>query len=155
RVLVASCVRRAEAGMVVRTASPRCVTARKLVTELLLADHPRPCAKQEQFGTCDLENLGAQLGLGEPRFPATRFLAEGGNGAGEGASRAVRVWRTVRRARSRTSRSSSPSIRGRWSPCRLYVRTAGSAAPLTSTVRMERWPAPPPGAGPRTRGGFA
>src|SRR5207249_11260896 len=79
---VASCVRQAEAGMVVRTASERCVLARKLVTELLLADHPTPCAKQQQFGTCDLENLGAQLGLGKPRFPATRFLNRNGGASG-------------------------------------------------------------------------
>src|SRR5205823_13473856 len=46
RVLPAACVRQAEEGMVVRTDTERCATARKMVTELLLADHPRPCAKQ-------------------------------------------------------------------------------------------------------------
>jgi formate dehydrogenase major subunit len=75
RVLAASCVRLAEEGMQVSTDSERCRVSRRIVAELLLADHPRPCAKQNQFGTCDLENLGARLGIADPRFPASREWA--------------------------------------------------------------------------------
>jgi formate dehydrogenase major subunit len=81
RVLAAACIRPAEAGMVVRTTSDRAVSARKIVTELLLADHPRPCEKQRQWGTCDLENLASELGLAAPRFAAVRRWEGKGNGA--------------------------------------------------------------------------
>src|SRR5262245_21661082 len=72
RVLAAACIRPAENGMVVRTSSERALAARRMVTELLLADHPSPCEKQRQWGSCDLENLAADLGIAAPRFPAVR-----------------------------------------------------------------------------------
>ena len=40
RVLAASCIRKAEDGMVVHTASARAVSARKMVMEMLVADQP-------------------------------------------------------------------------------------------------------------------
>src|SRR5690242_15084657 len=48
RVLTASCVRPAENGMVVTTDSPKVVAARRTVVEMLMADHPSPCARQQQ-----------------------------------------------------------------------------------------------------------
>src|SRR5438128_451300 len=45
RVLAASCVRPCEEGMKVETASPKVKKHRKMLTALLLADHPAPCAK--------------------------------------------------------------------------------------------------------------
>jgi len=39
-----------------------------MLVELLMADHPTPCAKQQQLGTCELEALAARYGLGQPRF---------------------------------------------------------------------------------------
>ena len=41
RTLAASCIRKPDPGMVVRTATPRAERARKLVMELLVADHPK------------------------------------------------------------------------------------------------------------------
>ncbi len=68
RVLTASCVRPAENGMVVSTKSPKVVNARKTVVELLMADHPSPCARQQNSGDCELETLAAHDGVTHPRF---------------------------------------------------------------------------------------
>ncbi|MBI1813374.1 MAG: formate dehydrogenase subunit alpha [Deltaproteobacteria bacterium] len=69
RTLQAACVRPVEDGMVVRTATASVLRARRTLVELLLADHPSPCAK-EQVGHCALEHLGRDLGIGLPRFAA-------------------------------------------------------------------------------------
>src|ERR1700746_3776009 len=50
RVLTAACVRPAEDKMVVSTHSPKVVNARKTVVELLMADHPSPCAREQNSG---------------------------------------------------------------------------------------------------------
>src|SRR5262245_9741730 len=68
RVLAASCVRPVEAGMVVDTTSEAVRNARRTVVELLLADHPSPCARQRATGDCELELLGAHDGVTTPRF---------------------------------------------------------------------------------------
>jgi formate dehydrogenase major subunit len=69
RTLQAACVRPVEDGMVVRTATASVLGARRTLVELLLADHPSPCAR-EQVGNCALEHLGRDLGIGLPRFAA-------------------------------------------------------------------------------------
>jgi len=69
RVLTASCVRPAENGMVVSTNSPKVASARKTLVELLMADHPSPCARQRQSGDCELEVLAKHEGVEQPRFP--------------------------------------------------------------------------------------
>ena len=40
-----------------------------MLTELLMADHPSPCAKETQTGDCELEALVRRLELGPPRLP--------------------------------------------------------------------------------------
>ena len=62
RVLAASCVRPCEEGMSVQTASERVEKQRKMLTALLLADHPIPCSKETSTGDCDLEMLGRRFG---------------------------------------------------------------------------------------------
>ncbi|HKF25253.1 MAG TPA: 2Fe-2S iron-sulfur cluster-binding protein, partial [Candidatus Acidoferrum sp.] len=52
RVLAASCVRPVEPGMKVTTNSDKVQAARKTLLELLLADHPSPCARQRNSGDC-------------------------------------------------------------------------------------------------------
>ncbi|MFL5244939.1 MAG: cyclic nucleotide-binding domain-containing protein [Gemmataceae bacterium] len=71
RVLAPACYRPIEEGMKVQTAatSPRVRTAVKTVTELLLADHPTPCAKHREYHDCELEVLAEKLGIKESRFP--------------------------------------------------------------------------------------
>src|SRR5205823_14396601 len=53
RVLAASCVRPVEPGMKVVTNSEKVVNARKTLLELLMSDHPWPCARQQHSGDCE------------------------------------------------------------------------------------------------------
>jgi CRP-like cAMP-binding protein/Fe-S-cluster-containing dehydrogenase component len=76
RVLSASCVRPAEAGMKVVTNSEKVVAARKTILELLMADHPSPCARQQKSGDCELETLAAAAGIAQSRF-ARRTISRG------------------------------------------------------------------------------
>jgi CRP-like cAMP-binding protein/Fe-S-cluster-containing dehydrogenase component len=76
RVLTASCVRPVEPGLKVETQSPKVLNARKTLLELLMADHPSPCARQEHSGDCELETLAEAAGVAEPRF-AKRSIARG------------------------------------------------------------------------------
>ncbi len=68
RVLSAACVRPAEPGMKVSTTSPKVVSARKTLVELLMADHPSPCARQQQSGDCELETLAKDEGIKQSRY---------------------------------------------------------------------------------------
>ena len=69
RVLSAACVRPVEPGMKVVTNSEKVLAARKTLLELLMADHPSPCRRQERSHDCELETLAKQAGIGTPRFP--------------------------------------------------------------------------------------
>jgi CRP-like cAMP-binding protein/formate hydrogenlyase subunit 6/NADH:ubiquinone oxidoreductase subunit I len=69
RVLSASCVRPVEPGMKVVTHSEKVLNARRTLLELLMSDHPSPCARQEKSGDCELEALAKAAGVTEPRFP--------------------------------------------------------------------------------------
>jgi len=68
RVFTASCVRPAEPGMVVNTASEKVQRARRTLLEMLMADHLSPCARQQHSGDCELETLAKQAGIAEPRY---------------------------------------------------------------------------------------
>src|SRR5690242_9687888 len=76
RVLSASCVRPVEPGMKVVTNSEKVLSARKTLLELLMSDHPAPCARQQKSGDCELEALAKSAGIIEPRF-AKRAVARG------------------------------------------------------------------------------
>jgi CRP-like cAMP-binding protein/Fe-S-cluster-containing dehydrogenase component len=68
RVLSASCVRPVEPGMEVVSNSEKVLSARKTLLELLMSDHPSPCARQEKSGDCELEALAKAAGITQPRF---------------------------------------------------------------------------------------
>src|SRR6267154_2473812 len=76
RVLSAACVRPVEPGMKVSTNSEKVLSARKTLLELMMADHPSPCARQKNSGDCELETLAAEAGVSEPRF-ARRTVSRG------------------------------------------------------------------------------
>src|ERR1700691_234165 len=57
RVFTASCARPVEPGMNVTTGSDRVRGARLTLIELLMTDHPAPCARQQYSGDCELETL--------------------------------------------------------------------------------------------------
>src|SRR3954454_24964200 len=58
RVLAASCVRPCEEGMTVRTGGERVEQQRRMLTALLLAEHPTPCERERTTADCELEALG-------------------------------------------------------------------------------------------------
>jgi len=69
RVYAASCIRQVEPGMTVKTSSPPVQAARHTLIELLMSDHPAPCARQKHSGDCELERLASAAGVSEARFP--------------------------------------------------------------------------------------
>src|SRR6202166_2180285 len=69
RVLGAACVRPVEPNMKVQTNSEKVLAARKTLLELLMSDHPSPCARQENSGDCELETLANEAGVVTPRCP--------------------------------------------------------------------------------------
>src|SRR5258708_9398442 len=76
RVLAASCVRPVEPGMNVVTNSDKVLAARKTVLELLMSDHPSPCARQQNSGDCELDTLAKAPASSQPLF-AKRTVARG------------------------------------------------------------------------------
>src|ERR1700677_1013494 len=70
RVYAASCVRQAEQGMNVKTNTDPVLGVRNTLVELLMSDHPSPCARQQHSGDCELERLAAQAKITKPRFPS-------------------------------------------------------------------------------------
>ncbi len=69
RVYAASCIRQAESGMVVKTNTGPLEGVRRTLLELLMADHPSPCARQQHSGDCELEKLAAAAHIEHPPFP--------------------------------------------------------------------------------------
>lgn len=72
RSLAASCVHPVAEGMVVHTHSPAVRDARKMVVELLLANHPADCLACERNGDCELQSIAAELGIRQVRFNGER-----------------------------------------------------------------------------------
>ena len=73
RVLTASCVRQVENGMKVVTNSDRVLAARRTILEMLMTDHPTPCARQQHSGDCELEMQARNAGVTEFRYPKRWF----------------------------------------------------------------------------------
>ncbi len=68
RTLVAACVFPVNEGMVIHTNTERVRTARKMVVELLLANHPPECTTCVRHGQCELQKVAEQVGVREIRF---------------------------------------------------------------------------------------
>jgi CRP-like cAMP-binding protein/Fe-S-cluster-containing hydrogenase component 2 len=68
RVYAASCIRPVEPGMVVNTASDGVKRARHTLVELLMSDHPSPCARERQSGDCELEALAKTENITRSRY---------------------------------------------------------------------------------------
>ena len=82
RVAQAACIRQVETGMEVQTHSEKIERARKMLVELLLADHPIPCVKHQKNGNCELELLGEKYGLLKKGGSETRPYTVEGKGQG-------------------------------------------------------------------------
>jgi CRP-like cAMP-binding protein len=69
RVYTASCVRPCEPNMKVQTSTEGVIYARRTLVELLMSDHPSPCAREQHSGDCELERLAHDAGIEHARFP--------------------------------------------------------------------------------------
>lgn len=75
RNLPASCVTAATEGMVVHTASPAVVEARKTIIELLLASHVEDCMTCQKFGNCKLAEYAYYYGVKKSSFVGEQHAA--------------------------------------------------------------------------------
>jgi NADH-quinone oxidoreductase subunit G len=76
RSLIAACVFPVAEGMVVHTNTEKVRMARKMVVELLLANHPQECNFCVRNGNCELQKVAEFVGLREVRFDYTQFDKE-------------------------------------------------------------------------------
>jgi NADP-reducing hydrogenase subunit HndD len=72
KTLQASCVTKAQDGMVVRTNSKKVRDARKVLYELIMSDHNKDCLSCRRNRSCELQELGRALGVEESRFEGQR-----------------------------------------------------------------------------------
>jgi CRP-like cAMP-binding protein/Fe-S-cluster-containing hydrogenase component 2/ferredoxin len=86
RVFTASCIRAVEPGMVVSTTSDRVKRARRTLVELLMSDHPSPCARERHSGDCELEALAKQENV-----PPSRYAPRGNRRGTDDSSMSIAV----------------------------------------------------------------
>lgn len=66
RLLSAACSTPVTEGMVVKTASPKVIKARKNIMELILARHPQDCLVCSKNGSCELQKVAQDLNMNRP-----------------------------------------------------------------------------------------
>lgn len=67
--IMASCSTPPRAGMEIKTNTPRLREYRKMILELMLADHNRDCITCEKRNSCKLKELAERFGVDTVRFP--------------------------------------------------------------------------------------
>ncbi len=73
---IPACTTPVTEGMIIRTATPDIVKARKMVLELLLLNHPIDCPVCDKAGDCDLQNLTYEYKVNANRFTDEKFQHE-------------------------------------------------------------------------------
>ncbi len=73
---IPACTTPATEGMIIRTATPDIIKARKMVLELLLLNHPLDCPVCDKAGDCDLQNLTYEYKVDGNRFTDEKFHHE-------------------------------------------------------------------------------
>ncbi|MDR1607739.1 MAG: (2Fe-2S)-binding protein, partial [Deltaproteobacteria bacterium] len=68
RALTAACSTPVAEGLIVKTNTPKVREARRIVVELLLANHPQDCFTCPRNQNCELQALASDLGIREVRF---------------------------------------------------------------------------------------
>ena len=66
--IMASCSTPPRSGMEIRTNTPRLQKYRKMILELMLADHCRECTTCEKNFDCELQSMAMRFGLKDVRF---------------------------------------------------------------------------------------
>jgi iron-only hydrogenase group A len=71
--LVTACSQPVEEWMKIRTHSPRVITARKTIVELLLSNHPDDCLYCDRNLNCELQRLSEELNIRERRIKGKKL----------------------------------------------------------------------------------
>ena len=71
--LVTACSQPVEEWMKIKTHSPRVITARKTIVELLLSNHPDDCLYCDRNLHCELQHLSEELNIRERRIRARKI----------------------------------------------------------------------------------
>ncbi len=71
--LVTACSQPVEEWMKIRTHSPRVITARKTIVELLLSNHPDDCLYCDRNLNCELQRLAGELNIRERRIKGKKL----------------------------------------------------------------------------------
>jgi iron-only hydrogenase group A len=71
--LVTACSQPVEEWMKIKTHSPRVITARKTIVELLLSNHPDNCLYCDRNLNCELQRLAEELNIRERRIPTRKI----------------------------------------------------------------------------------
>ena len=66
--IMASCSTPPRSGMEIKTNTPRLQKYRRMILELMLADHCRDCTTCEKNFDCKLQDLAQRFGLKDVRF---------------------------------------------------------------------------------------
>jgi NADH-quinone oxidoreductase subunit G/NADP-reducing hydrogenase subunit HndD len=74
RTLCAACCYPVSDGMEVLTHTPRVREARKMIVELMLANHPQECLTCAKSGKCELQALAKEFGIQDIRFKGERKI---------------------------------------------------------------------------------
>ena len=74
--LVSSCSFPVAPKMKIKTRSPKVLSARRTIVELLLSNHPDDCLYCSRSGKCDLQHLAQEMGVRQRRFRGQRIRRE-------------------------------------------------------------------------------
>ncbi len=74
RTLCAACCYPVSEGMEVQTHTPKVRAARRMIVELMLANHPQECLTCARNQKCELQQLAKELGIQDVRFKGERKL---------------------------------------------------------------------------------
>jgi NADH-quinone oxidoreductase subunit G/NADP-reducing hydrogenase subunit HndD len=74
--LVPSCSYPVGAGMKIKTRTPQVLSARRMIVELLLSNHPEDCLYCGRSGKCDLQSLAQDMGVRQRRFRGAKSERE-------------------------------------------------------------------------------
>lgn len=72
RTLQRACTTEITEGMEIQTQTPRVREARKILVELLLANHPKDCLSCDRNDNCELRQITYDLGIKNVRFEKTK-----------------------------------------------------------------------------------
>jgi len=72
RTLQRACITEVTEGMEIQTQTPRVREARKILVELLLANHPKDCLSCDRNDNCELRQIAYDLGIKNIRFEKTK-----------------------------------------------------------------------------------